>query len=265
MKKTITLFMLLAMATVCVNAAIVRGSITTKTVYGESRLSLDFNGDGVEDFQLMPGYDDNGNDAPDCYVVYDNQWSNGHNIWANGTENDGWDNPKNLALNTSIGANGNWIGQGDASLLSWVAGAYLPYNTDLYFGFRINNTNYGWARVTMSNAGGITAATWHEIYYETSANTPILAGAKGSQTGVETATADIVLYPNPTADMANVTGLNGNEEIMVCDMNGRMIETIRPQGVSTVSVNLSTLAAGYYVISVKEAGKNVVTMLVNKK
>lgn len=48
-------------------------------------------------------------------------------------------------------------------------------------------------------------------------------------------------------------------------MNGRVIENIRPQGVSTVSVNLSSLAAGYYMISVKEAGKNVVTMLVNKK
>ncbi|MDO4191438.1 MAG: T9SS type A sorting domain-containing protein [Bacteroidales bacterium] len=263
-KRTTLSLLLLAFAVVSLNATIVRGTITTQTLYGETYLSLDFNNDGIEDFSVETGYDENFNDAPNCYIIYDENYAAGHNIWANGTASEGWDEVKNLALNTSIGSNGNWIGYGDASLFSYSAGAYLPLNTDLYFGFRIGQNNYGWARVTMAKSGNTTTATWHEIYYETTANTPILAGNRGN-VGIETPTVDIVLFPNPTSDVANIVGLNGNETIVVCDMNGRLIQQILPQSTETVSINLSSFASGCYIISVKEDGRNVTSMIVNKK
>jgi len=63
--------------------------------------------------------------------------------------------------------------------------------------------------------------------------------------------------PNPTTGLINVTnneGINVNE-ITVTDLNGRVIKTSKFNNVSNISINISDLSAGIYMMNIKsEAG-----------
>lgn len=63
--------------------------------------------------------------------------------------------------------------------------------------------------------------------------------------------------PNPTTGLINVTnneGINVNE-ITVTDLNGRVVKTSKFDNVSNISINISDLSAGIYMMNIKsEAG-----------
>ncbi len=61
----------------------------------------------------------------------------------------------------------------------------------------------------------------------------------------------ILLYPNPAKDQVNIIGLQGDEQIAVYDVTGRLMVSQKTEG-ATVSVGLGNLDDGVYQIKVIE-------------
>lgn len=67
-------------------------------------------------------------------------------------------------------------------------------------------------------------------------------------------TENFTLYPNPTADVLNISSKNGLEmkEIKITDLSGRTVRTLN----SVTTINVSDLSAGTYLIDITtNAGK----------
>lgn len=237
-------------------AAVVVGTVNNMSQY---QGSLDFNNDGTADFyfQSTTAYPDI--DCINCVLRF--TWNEVNNIWTEGNmEQGGWDNVHPLTAGTSIGTNGNWEAAEDAYLvdMSW-ATANIPVNQDVYVGFRMQingGTHYGWAKVrlTGSESTGFTAQ-WLQCAYESTANTPIVAGNTG--TGIVEIESNINVYPNPTANIVTVTNVN-NSEITVYDFNGRQVNVpVRYENGDSV-IDLTEQPAGTYFIRMEGRSAKVI-------
>lgn len=74
----------------------------------------------------------------------------------------------------------------------------------------------------------------------------------GSETaGVnENILANLSVYPNPTSDVVNVSVDALVSNVAIADLNGRTVKTVKFDGVSNASVNVSDLASGVYMMTV---------------
>ena len=92
-----------------------------------------------------------------------------------------------------------------------------------------------------------------------------LVGA-GAMLGIddEVAEADLILYPNPTADQFNITSRNEIiKSIAVVDMTGRVIQTTKANSLSQ-NVNVANLPRGVYLIQVEQETGTAVKKLIKK-
>ncbi|MEZ4890412.1 MAG: hypothetical protein R2779_07595 [Crocinitomicaceae bacterium] len=115
------LFAALTVAVFNANAQIVYRDITPDGL--PTNGDFDFNNDGTAEFSTDG-------------IMFDYSATNaaGTNMWMDGTAAAGWDEVKPLTVNTVIGASGNFIGYGDASMDAWGAGTIFPLNVDSYIG-----------------------------------------------------------------------------------------------------------------------------------
>ena len=255
MKKTFSsLFLILAVIFFCgakmpVNATIVMGTVNNLTPY---QGSLDLNNDGTADFyfQSSTAYPDI--DCYNCVLRY--TWNDVNNIWTQGNMGDGnWDKVYGLPAGTSIGSNGNWESQGDAALVDMSYGTpNVALNQDIYVGLRIkagNYAHYGWAKVrlTGSETTGYTAE-WIECAYESTPNTAIAAGDKGSGV-VENSAARVNVYPNPTTDFVTVVAARISD-LAVYDSNGRRVNVEARLGNDMAILDMRALTVGTYFVCV---------------
>lgn len=70
------------------------------------------------------------------------------------------------------------------------------------------------------------------------------------------------LYPNPTTDVLNITSKNGLEpkEITITDLTGRKVKSLK----NTITVNVSDLASGTYLIDIMTSSGKASTKFVKK-
>ncbi len=70
--------------------------------------------------------------------------------------------------------------------------------------------------------------------------------------------SEVKVYPNPSKNVINITGLNSNDHISVYDMMGRPANqnwTVNSQGLNTFSMN--NIATGAYIIVVQDANGDI--------
>lgn len=66
----------------------------------------------------------------------------------------------------------------------------------------------------------------------------------------------LMVYPNPTKDIANIKGLKGNETVHLFDFSGRRLNVFKAHS-STEKVDLSSLAPGtYHIVVTNERGES---------
>jgi len=62
--------------------------------------------------------------------------------------------------------------------------------------------------------------------------------------------ANLSVYPNPASDVVNVSVDALVSNVAIVDLNGRTVKSVKFDGVSTASVNVSDLASGIYMMTV---------------
>jgi len=72
-----------------------------------------------------------------------------------------------------------------------------------------------------------------------------------SVAGMQTVLSNLKLYPNPTNNYINISGLKGNEKIMVVNTTGRLLLTKQASN-STERINITRWAAGVYYVSIMD-------------
>lgn len=253
-KVLFALVAVVALSIAPISASVVVGTINTTTAYAE----LDFNNDGTGEF-----YAQSTSAYPDIacnYCVLMFNWNDVNNIWTEGNmELGGWDLIHPITAGTSIGTNGNWESAGDAYIVNLEdATALIPVNQDVYIGFRMainGSTHYGWAKVRLTgNASSGFTAQWIQCAYESTPNTPIVAGSTGTGIAEESL---ISVYPNPTTNVVTVANTN-NSEVTVYDFNGRQINAaIRFENGNSV-IDLSEQPVGTYFIRMDNRSAKVI-------
>jgi len=70
---------------------------------------------------------------------------------------------------------------------------------------------------------------------------------------------DLVLYPNPTSGIINITGLNHPAEVKINSIQGHLMKTSMFVG---DQVDVSDLPSGVYILNLKSTGKTIAKKLV---
>lgn len=207
---------------------------------------FDFNGDGTAEFSTDGAMFD-----------YSATNADGTNMWMNGTAQQGWDEVKPLTLNTTIGASGNFIGYGDASMNAWGNGTIFPLNTDSYIGVKIaygTSIHYGWIRVMWNGADFI----YKDYAYNSTANAPINAGQVSTASVTEVDDNQFSISPNPARDVINIHANNTTAtSAIITDLAGK---TIKQFDATTLSqLNVSDVKTGVYLLRIYTADKLMTT------
>jgi hypothetical protein len=77
----------------------------------------------------------------------------------------------------------------------------------------------------------------------------------------------ITIYPNPSSDFLNIDLSSANEEvqsIFLVDITGKLIQTIDVRENTYVSLNVSSLASGFYHVKISSAFNTIVRQVVKK-
>jgi hypothetical protein len=77
----------------------------------------------------------------------------------------------------------------------------------------------------------------------------------------------ITIYPNPSSDILNIDLSSANEEvksISIVDITGKLIQTIDVLENANISLNVSSLASGFYHLMISSASNSIVRQVVKK-
>ena len=66
------------------------------------------------------------------------------------------------------------------------------------------------------------------------------------------------IYPNPAVNSLHVSGLNGNSTIKIMNANGQLVMQQKTSA-STISLEITSLKAGMYVIDITSNGEKVMS------
>lgn len=214
MRKFYTILVLMFMAYGAVNADVVYTDIEDGVPEG-----LDFNGDGVFEFEIMEGM------GTGDYLMYEGN----SNVYAVGTADSGWDEAAALDFGFDIDETGNFIGYGDCTVAGWGGATEFPFNTDAYIGLKIEIASqiyYGWVRVQLTGSVDAPSVTYKDYAYNDSPNAAINAG--------EMANTEVILVNSITVQAAgNVSTING------LNQNLQMSATVLPQDASNLNYEWS--------------------------
>ncbi|MFV0540603.1 MAG: polysaccharide lyase family 8 super-sandwich domain-containing protein [Aestuariibaculum sp.] len=72
------------------------------------------------------------------------------------------------------------------------------------------------------------------------------------------------IYPNPTTSVLNITGFSPIKSIKILDLHGKVLQKVKPNGVST-NLNLSHYPNGIYIISVIDNMDKIITKKIIKQ
>jgi len=78
----------------------------------------------------------------------------------------------------------------------------------------------------------------------------------------------VAIYPNPAQDMVTirVDGLTSDAEVTIFDMQGKVVGRYKMlSGDNTLSLNVSTMTEGSYLVRISSNGENRVERMIIKK
>lgn len=118
--------------------------------------------------------------------------------------------------------------------------------------------NAKYVKVGISFGKNLPASLTTSIYFDNfkMTVTPI--------TGIKTVNANfnVQIYPNPTQDYAQISCVDGIDEVCLYSVSGSLLNKVRV-GASTHKLDISTLTNGIYFVSVKN-NKGIVNTKINK-
>lgn len=176
----------------------------------------------------------------------------------------------NLNFPLAVGTGYRLTSNVTPGLLRNNSGVSYPYNTSGY----LSITN-GWTGTT-------TSSTAYYYYYDwkiqtpstscTSARVPVTATVT-TATGISSLTAGngVLVYPNPASDVVNISfqaNMSGRTTIELIDVTGRVIRTAQVEDATQgqiIPMDVNTVRAGSYMISIKSGNSNLIQKLVLTK
>ena len=152
--------------------------------------------------------------------------------------------------------------------------------------YDIEYGDHGFGQGQGTKVNGITAQTYtingldpeaqYDVYVRancdannTSDWSPVVSFTTTAQIGINTVDGmNVTIFPNPTSTSTTISlsGVSGDVQISIVDMNGRTVmnETMSCDGTCTKQMEVSGLASGAYFVRVSGEGINMVKKLVVK-
>ena len=128
-----------------------------------------------------------------------------------------------------------------------------------------------WTQTTDSNLNGLGQNTEYEFYAYAVTNTyPMTKGETLRFTTISVSDIDradyrVVVYPNPADDFVTIAldGNNDGADVQISDMLGRVVGRYRiAVGESVISLDVSSLAAGNYLVRIVSGDRVVIEKLI---
>lgn len=66
----------------------------------------------------------------------------------------------------------------------------------------------------------------------------------------DSSSSEIVLYPNPTDALVTIKGLSETDQVMVCDVSGKVYQT--QIGKPDLKLDVSLLLSGVYIVAIQQ-------------
>jgi len=240
MKKALFLLGAAMLCTIA-NAQVTRGTVGNASYTNwenqtETRMGLDFNNDGVNEFALNNGYDMNTGDAIENGAV-EYVFSSTNNVH---TDAEMWDYFKLLNSGDVINVASGFNGQGDCYFED-----YTAIGNCAYVGFRIQAGGmcYGYAKVSFNG----TSVNWEEIFYNATPSAAITVGETGNgggeePVGINQAEANHFIAAAMGNHQLNIVQ-DQAETINVYDIAGRKVATV-----NSTNSTITLPAEGIYIL-----------------
>lgn len=248
MQKIITM-LLLSFSFHTAFASVVYTDVNDTQIQIGGNMDIDIDQDGTVEFTL----EDMGfGSAAEIGTMFDPAEIN----FVTWTDNDDWDAYKPVPANAAIDASSGFYAKGDCYFNpGWASAAHqFPVGSDQLIGVQFkkgNDTHYAWICVLLASDGSVTIK---DMAYETTANTSIHAGDKGNggTTSLNTlAQLHVKVYPNPATTYLKIEGLNNTTQtINVYSSDGRLLIRKETQGRKQLTLDLTKLKQGYFVLEV---------------
>lgn len=174
-----------------------------------------------------------------------------------------------LSEGTTIGSSSTFFGSEDGTpyfnvLLGYDYQSWLNQTGYVGFKFLLNGaTHYGWAKISVT----ASAITLYGYAYQSTANTSIAAGNKGTSSLddaiQETNNINLIsIYPNPTSDLLMIDNTENVQNIEIMNLCGQVVLT--NNALNTQSVDVSNLQRGIYYISLLTNNEKIVKKFIKK-
>jgi hypothetical protein len=67
--------------------------------------------------------------------------------------------------------------------------------------------------------------------------------------------SSVKVYPNPSPDLVTIEGSKLDENILLTDVNGKIIRILRARGSSKTIFSIKSLSSGIYLLSGRETNR----------
>lgn len=125
--------------------------------------------------------------------------------------------------------------------------------------FIVTTDNLSGIQTCHFNLSEVTAVTKSQVYLPVNTENDSVVIDPGAPAGIHepAQTATFSIYPNPANENISVVTSPDVDVIEICDVTGRVVQSVRPTGSNTL-ISTSSLAEGMYLVRVKN-GNSIVT------
>ncbi len=145
--------------------------------------------------------------------------------------------------------------------------------SDYYLGLRLlqsGQTYYGWVRLRVNVTSSYASVIVRDYAYNSIPDQPILAGQTTATGIIENSfTSSVNLFPNPATNLLTID--NGKltiENVIIYEMSGRKVYSENHHNTNTnseITIDVSKIPAGVYIVQIKSADFNATKKLVIEK
>ena len=230
-------------------------TLNPMTGFVNSVVSIDFNGDGTEEYNFR--WDDMGDFGGWFMHMTPSVGANLFNLKGTATNSFGGRYIDPMTSSTSIGSSLNWGTSGPEPFIGDSEDSNFQGLGDRYIGCRFvlgANTHYGWVRVSFDANKTLIVK---DYAYEGTPDTAINAGQQTTlSVNVSNFEKNISIYPNPATDFitVNYEFQKYNTGIAIYDLSGRLIRLTTLSNNNNI-IDVSKLKGVYIVNLIDEYGK----------
>ncbi len=264
MKKILLLNTLFLLAILSTTAQVVYTDINpdvtttlnTNPGYVDNVVSIDFNGDGTEEYNFR--WDDYGASGWFMHMTYAN--GNVFNLKGTATNPYGGRYLDPMNLGDAINSSANWGTSSPEPFIGDNSDPNFKGLGDKYVGvkFLLNgDTYYGWVLVSFDNNRTLTVKSYA---YQSTKNTPINAG-EGINISTNTSVKGnkISIYPNPSNNFISIDNIENISNITINDVCGKSVLKEKSISQKSLKIDVSKLHKGIYFINLFNENKLIET------